>query len=250
MVKTRRTTFSILFLCGILLVGTVSAQASLVPNVPRTDEHLGFSPSNLYVATLEAGHWTVIVSSDSFWGLEVKITVSWDSSSSNAIAVSGNGTGNYPRVDFTLSSNATVYILVSENSVYGDTSGMYDIGVYDDAHLPSPLIPDDPFDWMILIMVIVVLSVVFIGVACARRATPVKKEVFASITVEAPLSVVPQEQQEKVLAPGRQTTTVRLPLKCPSCGADVSPENVDWVGPLEAKCAYCGATMRATFEEL
>ena len=64
------------------------------------------------------------------------------------------------------------------------------------------------------------------------------------------MHAIPDEYQGSVQHHGSQTTTVRLPLKCPSCGAEVSHESVDWVGPLEAKCSYCGATMRATFERV
>ena len=94
-----------------ILLGTVSAQSSLVANVTRENEHLW--TSNSYVADMEAGHWTVVVNSDSFWDLEVKITVSTDSAHTNVIAESGTDYGNYPRVDFDLASASTVYILVS-----------------------------------------------------------------------------------------------------------------------------------------
>lgn len=33
------------------------------------------------------------------------------------------------------------------------------------------------------------------------------------------------------------------PSFCRSCGASISLENVEWVGPLTVKCPYCGATM-------
>jgi len=35
------------------------------------------------------------------------------------------------------------------------------------------------------------------------------------------------------------------PTECPSCGAQLSEENVDWVGPLRLQCPYCGATIDA-----
>lgn len=36
------------------------------------------------------------------------------------------------------------------------------------------------------------------------------------------------------------TTRQRLPSKCPSCGAPVHPDTVDWVENGQAACAYCG----------
>ena len=90
--------FASLILSLFVLVGTVSAQASLVANVTRQDEHLWSNDSNSYVADLEAGHWTVVVNVQSFWDLKVKILVSNDSLYTNIIAESGTDYGNYPRI--------------------------------------------------------------------------------------------------------------------------------------------------------
>ncbi len=35
----------------------------------------------------------------------------------------------------------------------------------------------------------------------------------------------------------------RLPPQCPSCNADISSEDVGWVGPLQARCPYCFKTI-------
>ena len=234
-----------------VLIGTVSAQASLVANVTRENEHLW--TSNSYVADLEAGHWTIVVNSDSFWDLEVKITVATDSGYTTVIAESGTDYGNYPRVDFDLASATTVYILVSENSVYSDTTGFYRIGVYDDSHIPGFLASLSFFEMMILITVLITVIPLVLCVFIIRRArrtsAPLRRT--QSILVDAPMHVIPEEHQGSVQTHGsRRTTTVRLPVECPSCGAQVSHESVDWVGPLEAQCSYCNATMRATFENI
>jgi hypothetical protein len=246
----RRLTFGILLVSLFLLVGTVSAQSSLVANIPRTSEHIWSSSDNNYVADLDAGHWTVVVDTESFWGLEVLITVSRDLSSTDIIAESGTETGNFPTVDFTLASNETVYIRVSENSVYGETSGFYEIGVYDDSHVPGFFESLDLFDWVFIIIILSILLPLCGGLFCCRRMRKGTLPVHESIAVEAPLHAIPEKHQGSVQRHGSQTTTVRLPLKCPSCGAEVSHEGVDWVGPLEAKCGYCGGTMRATFERV
>jgi hypothetical protein len=39
---------------------------------------------------------------------------------------------------------------------------------------------------------------------------------------------------------GQANNHQKLPSKCPSCGAPVHPETVDWVENGQAACAYCG----------
>ncbi|MHA2386375.1 MAG: hypothetical protein ACXAEE_09220 [Candidatus Thorarchaeota archaeon] len=237
-----------------ILLGTVSAQASLVANITRENEHLWYTDPNDYVAELEVGHWTVVVNRDSFSDIEVIITVATDSSYTNVIAESGTDYGHYPRVDFDLASASTVYIRVAENSVYSDTSGFYRIGVYDDSHIPGFFESLSFFELMMLIMVLAFLIPLFIcifAVRRSRRTLRAPRRMMDSILVEAPMHVIPDEHQGSVQTHGsRRTTTVRLPVECPSCGAQVSHENVDWTGPLEAQCGYCSATMRATFENI
>jgi len=236
-----------------VLVGTVSAQASLVANIARTSEYVWGGDTNDYVADLEAGHWTIVVNSDSFWDVQVKITVATDSGYTNIIVESGTDYGNFPQVSFDLVSNSTVYIGVTENSVYSDTSGSYSVGVYDDAHVPGFFQSLDFFDWMMILIIASIVIPLFCGLfACrrARRSVRTPRQIMDSVLVEAPLHAIPDEHQESVQTHGSRTTTVRLPLKCPSCDAEVSHESVDWVGPLEAQCSYCGSTMRATFENI
>jgi hypothetical protein len=36
-----------------------------------------------------------------------------------------------------------------------------------------------------------------------------------------------------------------IPAECPSCNKPISSEQVDWVGPLKAKCPYCEAIIKA-----
>ncbi|MHA1864370.1 MAG: hypothetical protein ACTSWA_11425 [Candidatus Thorarchaeota archaeon] len=241
---------STIVLSMLFLMGTASAQSDLVANIPRTDEHIWGATSNSYVADLEEGHWTVIVDSDSFWDLQVKLTIAEDSSFSTVIAESATEVGNFPRVDFTLNASSTVYIRVSENSVYHETSGFYKIGVYDDSHIPGFFESLSFLDWVILFSVLsVVLPLICGGLACRRSRRQVSK-IQDTILVDAPMHAIPKEHYESVQTHGSHTTTVRLPLKCPSCGGEVSHEGVDWVGPLEAKCGYCGSTLRATFERL
>jgi hypothetical protein len=155
---------------AVMPVGLVTAQTSLIPNQPRSFETLwgGFMGSyyNNYTAGLTAGHWTVIVTI--LVGLQVNITVASDAAFTNVIAVSGQGSGNYPSVAFTLSGSQTVYIRVAENSVYHDSFGSYNIGVYDDVNNPiyrmTALVVG-----IIAAIVIIVVVVVVVVVLLHRR---------------------------------------------------------------------------------
>jgi hypothetical protein len=35
-----------------------------------------------------------------------------------------------------------------------------------------------------------------------------------------------------------------LPTHCPSCGAGLKPEEVEWLDDVTAECAYCGSPVR------
>jgi len=40
------------------------------------------------------------------------------------------------------------------------------------------------------------------------------------------------------------------PSFCKDCGASLSSEEIEWVGPLSVKCPYCGATHRTEKREI
>ncbi|HNM37342.1 MAG TPA: hypothetical protein PKI33_09770, partial [Anaerolineales bacterium] len=45
-------------------------------------------------------------------------------------------------------------------------------------------------------------------------------------------------------APAPQKRAV-LPTHCPSCGAAVRPDEVEWLDDVTAECDYCGSPVRA-----
>jgi hypothetical protein len=102
----------------------------------------------------------------------------------------------------------------------------------------------------IIIPIIFVVVFVVIVVTVCRTGTRVAGNVARGFTLEAPSFVIPERYRGRTRSDGSQMTTVRLPEKCPTCGAAISQEGIDWVGPLEAKCNYCGSTVRATFESV
>lgn len=241
-------------LLAIFLASPVAAQTSLVANNTRTNESMWGQETAIYAADLTEGHWNVLVSTDSFWGLAVRIVVANDAAFTSIIAESGSGTGNYPEVGFTIDADQTVYISVEENSVYGDTSGIYDIGVYDDSAIIGVRITS--FFWNNIIVLSFVIPFFFIcccvAIGTRKGRGPAAKRIYhrRSFTLDAPSFVIPDEHRGTARSDGSEIKTVRVPRVCPNCKGSLTQDNLDWTGPLEAKCNYCGAVVRATFERI
>ena len=108
-----------------------------------------------------------------------------------------------------------------------------------------------PLTMMFMIIpIILIIVVIIIVVTVCRAGSGVATSIARGFTVEAPSFVIPKKDRGQRHSDGREMTTVRLPEKCPSCGAGLSYEGIDWTGPLEAKCNYCGNTVRASFESV
>jgi hypothetical protein len=181
------------------------------------------------MADLESGHWTVAV--ETGLDLEVKITVALDSSYTDVIAVSGEGSGNFPVVGFTLNESDAVYIRVAENSVYSDTSGYYDIGVYDDGHVPIlPLLGLDFFSFMIILSFGTPLLIIIVCLVFARR----NAKALGTISTDSDYDITALPRKT------RKLLRERLPTNCPNCDGGLTYGTVRWVGPRTAECPYCG----------
>jgi hypothetical protein len=103
--------------------------------------------------------------------------------------------------------------------------------------------------FMIIPIIIVVVVIIIIVTVC-RAGSGVATSIARGFTLEAPSFVIPERDRGHRRSDGSEMTTVRLPERCPSCGAGLSHEGIDWTGPLEAKCNYCGGTVRANFERV
>ena len=119
-----------------------------------------------------------------------------------------------------------------------------------------PDFPSDIFSFFAEIMILMIVAsviffiiVVVVLVKVCRSGAVISKAVD-SFVVEAPSFAIPESQRGKTRTDGAQIKTVRLPTTCPNCSAAISQEKIDWVGPLEAQCNYCGATVRAKLENM
>jgi len=119
--------------------------------------------------------------------------------------------------------------------------------------------PDFPFDifdffgtFMILMLVVPLIFIIIVMFIIVKVCKPgsAMSNAIDSFVVEAPHFVIPESQRGKTRTDGAQIKTVRLPTTCPNCDAVISQEKIDWVGPLEAQCNYCGATVRAKLESM
>ena len=107
------------------------------------------------------------------------------------------------------------------------------------------------FDMIFIIfpIFIFVMFIIIFATAC-RMATKIASNVSKGISIEAPSFAIPTGQRGQTRSDSSEIRTVRLPEVCPTCGAALSHEAIDWVGPLESKCNYCGGTVLATFENI
>ncbi|TFH03714.1 MAG: hypothetical protein E4H14_16240 [Candidatus Thorarchaeota archaeon] len=103
--------------------------------------------------------------------------------------------------------------------------------------------------FIIISIVFVIIFVVVIFSVC-RGGAGIARGVARGFTMDAPSFAIPDRYRGQTRSDGSEMTTVRLPEKCPSCGAGISQNEIDWTGPLEAKCNYCGGTLRAKFERV
>ncbi|MHA1924902.1 MAG: hypothetical protein ACXABV_14925 [Candidatus Thorarchaeota archaeon] len=103
------------------------------------------------------------------------------------------------------------------------------------------------FTWF-FILGPVILCVVMVFVM--RNACRASSQIARGWTTEAPSFVIPDRHRGRTRRDGTEIRTVRLPERCPSCGGSLTHEDIDWTGPLEARCNYCGGTVRANFESI
>jgi hypothetical protein len=60
---------------------------------------------------------------------------------------------------------------------------------------------------------------------------------------EKDLRNVPSSERPEAMIP-------KLPPKCGACGAPVSMQNVEWVGPLNAQCSRCSSAIDVEWQKL
>lgn len=126
--RGHRLMLSLIVVALIVPIALVSAQNTLTPNITITNVSLLGNGSDFYSVDLEEGSWTVLVVSDSFWGMLFRVEVSLDSDMSN-ILDEAQGAGNLGvSVNFNIDSDRLVYIRVTE---IGGQSGFYSIGWFE-----------------------------------------------------------------------------------------------------------------------
>ncbi len=108
-------------------------------------------------------------------------------------------------------------------------------------------IPFGFFDMFGFFLLVPMLIFIVIFVFVLKMICSASKSVGSFVTT---MPTFQTQQSAPTRSDGSDIRTVRLPSKCPSCGAALSPEGIDWVGPMEAKCTYCGGVVHAKLERL
>ncbi|TFG12260.1 hypothetical protein EU537_09950 [Candidatus Thorarchaeota archaeon] len=111
----------------------------------------------------------------------------------------------------------------------------------------------DPFEFIStfgILFVIIPILIIVISVFVCIRIIQGFSQLQKGFTVTPPSFVIPERYQKGGLSDSSKVRTVRLPERCPSCGASLTHEDIDWTGPLEARCNYCGGTVHAKFEDI
>ncbi len=99
-------------------------------------------------------------------------------------------------------------------------------------------------------MLFVIPVVVIMLIMMLFRLLRAGSKIVGGFTLEAPPFVIPRKERGRVRSDGTEIRTVRVPDRCPNCGALITQSDIDWVGPLEAKCNYCGSGIKAQFERV
>lgn len=246
------------------MIPPVSADTTLTPGTTILSEVMYGNTSenytdHYYTANLTSGYWKVVVT---VHGISIVpyVKVSTNESFNNNIAQGSSYSGNIS-LSFILSSAQLVYIKVS-NLVDHNTTGQYYIGVFEQAQptqaettvwefIPStviyhapPVMPNLTTD-LIFGGGAVIVSVILLLFFASQSTTTRTPKLPDHQLVDSPSFSSHGGWSTQVYS-GR---VLRLPLKCPWCGADVDPKEIEWVAPLEARCAYCGGLFHATWEK-
>jgi hypothetical protein len=75
----------------------------------------------------------------------------------------------------------------------------------------------------------------------AQRMVKVLREKGRNAQAEA----MERELEQLQVGAPRGVRRGELPGKCPQCGAPVREDEVEWLGPSSAECAYCGSVVKA-----
>ncbi len=59
-----------------------------------------------------------------------------------------------------------------------------------------------------------------------------------------------KEAEAEVIIEREVMVTRKAPEKCYKCGASLNPQEVEWVGPDQFRCAHCGAVMTVETERI
>ncbi len=224
----------------------------IYPSTGISSHALNENETNLYYAIVTAGTWNITTTHEEWLDLRIDVIVN------GTALVSGVGPGDFPTIEFTVEETTYILINVTENSLSGDSFGYYDMVLSQIAVITTTtdsstttdtgngiVLPDLSEMGIPLAALSLLFGVILFTILMKRK----NESLLPSETFEISIQDIPRQYQH--VPEAKETIrTIRLPMICPHCGGAVIQEEIDWTGPLQAKCNYCGGAIRATFESV
>ncbi len=105
-----------------------------------------------------------------------------------------------------------------------------------------------PFGFVPFIMAAVGIVFCFAALRANSNTTRTRRRVGSGYSISTTGDAMYRDRESR--SPSYQRPSKRIvyqiPSRCPSCGAALNSEQVDWVGPLQAQCPYCLTTIEAS----
>lgn len=189
-------------------------EISLTLNTEKTHQSPGFAAKRYFII-VPKGNIHIKVWWDSFWDMDLELSVYSDDYFGNLLSKSDNPGNEHEFIDLNIEQEMTIYITVWANS----GTGFFNIIAHDDAYAILQII------FPIIIIIIIVVVVLGLILTLKSYIKKRKKEIKTFITAE--LKPYPAKMEETKSDEDEETNI----FICPYCGQ----ENLKSY----KKCKYC-----------
>jgi endogenous inhibitor of DNA gyrase (YacG/DUF329 family) len=99
--------------------------------------------------------------------------------------------------------------------------------------------------WSSIALMMGPFGLLFIVFAVLVFANGYKKKQEKKMQISQEPAFAERTHERSAIVTVDRRVIYNVPRKCPECGGSINNEDVDWVGPLQAKCPYCQTTIEA-----